>query len=150
MFMDSTLEFADATALDLVGTGQALVGNVVDTAVARDIGNGQTLYLIIQVDTAVNSALNTATVSFELSSDAQAAIAVNGTETIHVKTYDIPQATLVAGYQMVIPLPAENPAYERYIGIVQNVGTEKVTAGKINAFLTLDPAGNKAYPDATN
>ena len=148
--MDSTLEFADATALDLVGTGQALVGNVVDTAVARDIGNGQTLYLIIQVDTAVNSALNTATVSFELSSDAQAAIAVNGTETIHVKTYDIPQATLVAGYQMVIPLPAENPAYERYIGIVQNVGTEKVTAGKINAFLTLDPAGNKAYPDATN
>jgi hypothetical protein len=34
--------------------------------------------------------------------------------------------------------------YEQFLGILQNVGTAALTAGKINAFLTLDPpAGSR-------
>lgn len=146
MILDERSEFCDATALSQAAVGLALVGDVIDLSVARDIGQGQPLYLVIQVDTAVASA-GAATVEFQLVSDAQAAIAVDGSATVHAKTNAFPKATLVAGYTVIIPLPMEDPAYERYLGILQNVGTAALTAGKINAFLTLTPAKWKAYPD---
>ena len=77
MWIDERNEFADATALSTAGTGRALVGDVIDLEVARDIGNGQVVYLVIQVTTAVTSA-GAATVSFELATDAAAAIATYG------------------------------------------------------------------------
>lgn len=149
MLIDERNEFADATALDTGGTGLALVGDVIDLgATPGDLGNGQPMYLVIQVDTAVTSA-GAATVEFQLVSDAQAAIAVDGSASVHAKTAAIAKATLVAGYQLVIPLPLGNPAYERYLGILQNVGTAALTAGKINAFLTqTPPTTRKVYPDS--
>lgn len=146
MILDERSEFADATALDTVGTGRVLVGDVMDLSVARDIGNGMPLYCVIQVTAAVTS-IGAATVKFELSSDAQAAIAVDGTATLHVASADIPKATLVAGYTVILPVPPESPDYERYLGIVQNVGTAALTAGAINAFLTTDPHKWEAYND---
>lgn len=148
--MSARDEFADATALSTAGTGLALVGNVMDTSVVRDLGNGRPVYLVISVDTAVTSA-GAATVEFDLVSDAQAAIAVDGSATVHLKTLAFPKATLVAGFQVVVQLPLESPAYEQFLGILQNVGTAALTAGKINAFLTLDPPASwKAYPNEPN
>lgn len=139
MILDERSEFADATALSTAATGRALVGDVMDLgAVSQDIGNGQSLYLVIQVDTAVTSG-GSATVSFEVASDAQAAIAVDGTATVHAVTAAIPKASLVAGY-MVAAVMLPIGTYERYLGIIQNVGTAALTAGKINAFLTTDVA----------
>lgn len=151
MIMDEKLEFADATALSTAGTGLAAVGDVIDLgATPQDLGNGQPLYLVIQVDTAVTSA-GSATVSFQLVSDGTATLAANGTETLHYASAAIPKASLVAGYEIVVAVPLEGSiAYERYLGIQQNVGTAALTAGKINAFLTFDPKGWKAYPDAAN
>lgn len=150
MLLDERLEFADATALSTAGTGRALVGDVIDLGTARDIGQGEQLYLVIQVTTAVTSA-GAATVSFELASDAAAAIATDGSATVHHATSAIGKATLTSGYvATVIALPREGQAYERYLGILQNVGTAALTAGAVNAFLTTDPEGWKAYADATN
>lgn len=146
MILDKRNEFADATALSTAATGRALVGDVIDLgAVSQDIGNGEDLYLVIQVDTAVTSA-GAATVSFELASDAQAAIATDGSATVHFATAAIPKATLVAGYMAAaIKLPPSS--YERYLGVLQNVGTAALTAGKVNAFLTHDLAKWQATPD---
>lgn len=146
MILDERNEFADATALDLVGTGRVLVGDVIDLGAADAMGSeAGEMYLVIQVDTAVTSA-GAATVSFELASDAQAAIAVDGTATVHFASAAIPKATLVAGYQAVcVRLPIGT--YERYLGIIQNVGTAALTAGKINAFLTHDAKYIKAFAD---
>lgn len=146
MILDERNEFADATALDLVGTGRVLVGDVIDLGAADAMGSeAGEMYLVIQVDTAVTSA-GAATVSFELASDAQAAIAVDGTATVHYASAAIPKATLVAGYQAVcVRLPIGT--YERYLGIIQNVGTAALTAGKINAFLTHDAKYIKAFAD---
>ena len=138
MILDDRLEFADATALGTGGTGRALVGDVIDMGSAFK-NQLDLLYLVIQVDTAVTSA-GAATVSLELCSDAQAAIATDGTATMHWKSADTPKATLVAGYLVaVVPLQGFKPDYERYLGLLQNVGTAALTAGKINAFLTHDP-----------
>jgi hypothetical protein len=149
MILDSRNEFADATALSTSGTGLQLVGNVIDTgAAARDLGEGEDLYLVVQVDTAVTSA-GAATVDFQLASDAAAAIATDGSATVHASTGDIGKATLVAGYQRAICLP-KGSTYERYVGILANVGTAAVTAGKVNVFLTKNPKGWTAYNDAVN
>jgi hypothetical protein len=149
MIIDKLNEFADATALSTSGTGRALVGNVIDLgSTARDIGVGEDLYLVVQVDTAVTSG-GAATVSFELASDAQAAIAADGTATVHFASAAIAKATLVAGYMVAaVKLPAGE--YERYLGVLQNVGTAALTAGKVNAFLTTDISKWRAYADASN
>lgn len=145
--MDARAEFCDATALNTGAAGTYLIGNVMDASVARDLGNGRQIYLVISVDTAVTSA-GAATVQFLLVSDAQAALATDGSATQHYASFAIPKATLVAGYQLVAALPPESPAYERYLGVLQVTGTAALTAGKVNAYLTLDPPVQKSYPDA--
>jgi len=152
MILDDRLEFCDATALNTGAAGSYLIGDVIDTAPATISGNttsdleGSCMYLVIQVDTAVTSA-GSATVQFSLCSDAQAAIAVDGSQTTHFSTAAIGKATLVAGHRVcAVELPSGS--YERYVGVVQTTGTAALTAGKVNAFLTSDPALYRAYADA--
>ncbi|MBT7453087.1 MAG: hypothetical protein HN796_04310 [Gemmatimonadetes bacterium] len=146
MIMDSLLEFADGEDLSQT-TGTYLATNQIDLQEARDIGNGKTLYLVIQIDVAVEG--TSSTVNFRLRSDSTAATHAT-TSTAHIETGAIAEATLVAGYQAIIPLPLEGNAYERYLGLQAIVGTATTTAGTYSAFLTFDPSGNKSYPDATN
>jgi len=142
MILDERNEFADAVALSTAATGLALVGDVIDLG-TDGINAVDDMYLVVQIDTDVTSA-GAATVEFQLASDAQAAIAVDGTATVHYKSAAIPKATLVAGYTVAaVQLP--RGTYERYLGIIQNVGTAALTAGKFNAFLTNEPGSWKAF-----
>lgn len=148
--IDSSLQFCNQTALSTAATGIANVGNVIDLAVARNIGNGDVVYLVISVTTAVTSA-GAATVSFILASDSVAAIHTDGTEVQHAQTYAIPKALLVPGYQLVIPVPLRSPDYKEFLGIQQNVGTAALTAGAISAELMTDPPGPAlTYPQSPN
>lgn len=147
MIMDERTEFCDATAMSTSGTGRALIGDVIDTG-GDGINEVDDLFLCIQVTTDFDSSGDGASVSFELASDAAAAIATNGTATEHVVTEAIAEADLVAGYERFFPLPPGD--YERYLGILQNVSGEALTAGAVNAFLTPMARRPKAFPDATN
>ena len=149
MILDENLEFADATVLP-TATGISLFGDVIDLSVARDIGAGHLpLALVIQITTAVVG--TTSTVEFRLASDAAAAIATDGTATEHGRTDAFPEATLIAGYKIVLIIPPEGGnVYERFLGVLSNVGTNVLTAGNANAFLTKNVAAWKAYADATN
>lgn len=148
MILDERAEFADATTIP-TATGRSLLGDVYDLQVARDVGLGTPMFLVIQITTAVTSA-GAATVAFELVSDAAAAIATDGSATQHASSFAVPKATLIAGYQLAIPVPPENPSYERFIGVLSNVGVAALTAGAANAFLVKDVARWKAYADAVN
>jgi hypothetical protein len=144
MLLDERTEFADAAALSTADTGLALVGDQIDLGLAgRNPGVGEPVWLVIEVDTAVTSN-GDATVSFLLASDAQAAIAVDGSASEHLATPAIPKASLVAGYKVAFALP-QGIEYERYLGLLQNVGVAALTAGKINAFLVSDVDQWKAY-----
>jgi len=146
MILDARAEFCDATAVNTGGVASYLLGNVYDTgAVSKDIGQGQPVYLVITVDTAIASA--TGSFKFKLCSDAQAAIAVDGTQTIHFSTGAFLEGALTAGTRVCCVALPMGAVYERYIGIVQETITAAATAGKINAFLTMDPTGWRAYPD---
>lgn len=147
MILDERNEFADAVALSTGGTGSALVGDVIDLGGSgRDIGIGEPLHAIVTVDTTVTST-GSATVQFHLVSDAQAAIATDGSASYHFSSAAIPVASLGAGARPVaVALPSGN--YERYLGVLATVGTAALGAGKVNAFLTPDLQAWKATPDA--
>ncbi len=154
--IDSRLEFADAVALDTSGTDTDNVGDVIDLGAQRDIGQGQAMYLHIQVSTALTSG-GSATVQFSLASDGSDTIATDGNQTVHLLTDAIAVATLVQGFSMSIPIPAGatqqgkgNIGYERYLGFQTVTGTAALTAGAVNAYLSLDPQGWRSYPDANN
>ena len=55
MILDERLEFCDATALNTGGAGTYLLGDVIDLEVARDIGAGEPVWCVIQMDTAGGS-----------------------------------------------------------------------------------------------
>lgn len=151
MILDERTEFCDAVSLNTGAAGTYLLGDQIDLGVARDIGAGQPLYLVVTVDTGITVASSTGTVSFSLASDASAAIATNGTATVHAtsaawatSTTAIPAGTVL----FAVALPMEGAVYERYLGILQTTGSTAINAGKINAFLTHDVAKYKAYADA--
>jgi len=158
MIMDERNEFADATSV-AAAAGTALIGDVIDLGtVARDIGNGQPMYLVITTDTEIITGGSAGTLQFILASDAQAAIATDGTATVHwaSQAFVTDDAAVNAvqfnagGVIACIALPLQGPVYERFLGILAVTATTTTTAGKINAFLTPDPIGWKAYAEGAN
>lgn len=145
MILDKRNEFCDATALNTGGAGTYLVGDQIDLGTARDVGNGEPMYLVITVDTLPTSG-GSATAQFALASDASASIATDGSATVHLQTKAFAISEMAAGQVLAaIALPMEGVAYERYLGILQTTGTAAFTGGKINAFLTHDVAKWKSY-----
>ena len=75
MILDERNEFADAVALNTGAAGSYLIGDQIDLGVARDIGNGEPLHLVITVDTEIDAGAS-GTVQFHLATDATAATAI--------------------------------------------------------------------------
>ena len=157
MWMDERLEFADE--VDVSGAaGTALIGDVIDLEVGGDIGNGEPIYLAIQTSTEIITGGTAGTIKFQLVSDAQAAIATDGTATVHFDTGTFvtddsaanDSEMNIGGRIAFIALPAQGKVYERYLGILAVIATTTVTEGAIRAFLTPDMHGLRAYPDANN
>jgi hypothetical protein len=127
-------------------------------SVARDLGNGQPVYLCIRTGgTEIITGGSAGTIQFKLASDAAAAISTT-TSTIHLITSEYVtddsaanSPELNAGGTIYFgALPQEGDPYERYLGILAVTATTTTTAGTINAFLTIDANGWKSYADATN
>lgn len=147
MILDERLEFADALSC-VANVGNAILGDVIDLKSPTTAPNttidleASDLYFVILVDTAIVG--TTSTVQWQLCSDSTANLATS--KTVHFDTGAIAEATLVAGYRVcAVKLPAGS--YERYLGIWQTVAVNNLSAGKINAFLTRDPALYRAYAD---
>lgn len=157
MILDERTEFADATSV-AAAAGTALIGDVIDLGTARDIGTGQNLYLVITTAVEIVTGGIAGTIKFQLASDAQAAIATDGSASVHYDTGTFVTGNAASnavqlnasGVICAVPLPMEGRVYERYLGILAVIGTTTVTAGSINAFLTTDIAKWKAYVEGAN
>lgn len=160
MLMDERLEFADAVSVAATA-GTALIGDVIDLDAPEVSPNttldleGSDLYFVIQTDTEVITGGTAGTIQFFLVSDALETL---GSATVANCTTHIASAVLVTddsaansaelnagGIIFAGKLP--RGSYEKYLGVLCTVGTTTVTAGKINAFLTNDPALWRAYAD---
>ena len=147
MIFDKRSEFCDDTALNTSAAGTYLIGNVINlNKTGLDLGQGDPLWLVIQVSTTATSS-GSAAATFKLASDAQAAIATDGSATVHLVSDTMTVASLTTG-TVVLMAPLPRGTYERYLGLLQVTGTAAFTAGKVNAFLTTDPNGWKAYANA--
>ena len=159
MIVDSLLEMASAQSVAATA-GTALIGDVIDLgATPQDHGVGETMYLVIRPTTEIITAGAAGTVKFQLVSDAQEAIATNGTATVHLDTgtfvtdgADANDAQLKEGGTILIAtLPAGvSRPYERYLGVLAITATTTTTDGAIDAFLTHDISAYKSYADGQN
>lgn len=158
MILDERLEFADGTSV-AAAAGTALIGDVIDTGLAsgpNDIGADDSLYLVIQTSTEIITGGAAGTVKFQLVSDDAAAIATDGSASVHFDTGTFVtddaaanDAELNAG-GLIACVKLPRGTYERYLGILCITATTTTTAGAINAFLTNDVSKWAPYADASN
>lgn len=151
MILDARNEFCDAVSLNTGAAGTYLIGSQIDASLAGvstspgHIGAVDDVYLVISVDTGIKVAASTGTIQFQLASDDTASLSTS-TSTIHLTTAAFATSTtsdagaLKAGTVLAVMELPKSFAYERYLGILQVTGTTAISAGKINAFLTTDPA----------
>jgi len=146
MFMDERSEFCDAVALNTGAPATYLIGDQIDLgAEFRDIGNGETTYVVFVVSTTATSG-GSATAEFQIASDDTAAISTS-TATPHVTVGPFPVADMLAGTVLaVVALPSQS-TYEQFLGVLQTTGTAAFTAGNVDVFLTLDGHNWRAYAD---
>ena len=153
MILDERTEFADAVSVGTPNSTTVNVGDLIDLEVARDIGNGQTLYFVVQVTTAIASG-GAAVIHFMLVSDSTSTVATDGTQTIHFFSEELAMADVdAAGDMFIFPIPLgfNAIAYEQFLGFqIRETAGQALNAGAVNAFLTLDPHGWVALPDASN
>jgi len=137
MITDAQLLFSDQQA-DVRNAATYVSTNTVDLGVARDIGNGQTLYVDFTVDDAFTGGTS---VQFQVISSAAANL---GTPTVLATTPAIVDATLVTGYRTQLAIPPVVGNGQRYLG-VQYVGVGTHSAGKVSARLALQVDNRDFY-----
>jgi hypothetical protein len=156
MILDERNEFADNTAVG-GSTGARVVGDVIDlrglggpgglaVPLTQNVGVDGPAYLVIQASVTFDDTSGaTATVQFDLVSDDAATL--DGTITTHFSTGVIdPADGISAGDVLAVVALPQHADYQRYLGILATVAGEALTAGSINAFLTLDVAAYRPYP----
>ena len=136
MFIDKNLQVSDAQAV----TNTAASTDVIDFGQTNpNVGMDDRSSMVITVDTAATAA-GAATVTFAVQDSAD-----NSSFADVAVTTAIDKATLVAGYQHVIPMPTK---LRRYCRVNYTVATGPLTAGAFSAQVVTGIQQNTAYPDA--
>lgn len=155
MIIDKRTQLCTATTVSTAGTAGFTynVGDVVDTeTVLRDLGNGEPLYCVAVVTTAITSNAGAGAVVFKLVSDAVNPPAGDATPTQHITSQSFATATtagatgLPAGaviFAQQLPIGS----YERYLGFQQIASTNTLAAGAVTVFLTKDYSAWRSYAD---
>ena len=136
MFIDKALQVSSKQAV----TASAASTDVIDFGQANpNIGMDDRSKMVITVDESA-TASGAATVTFSVQDSAD-----NSSFADVAVTAAIGKATLVAGYQHVIPMPTK---LRRYVRVYYTVATGPLTAGKFSAQVVAGIQQNVAYPDA--
>ena len=155
MLLDKLGEFCNEVTLTAGAGTTKIIGSQVDLGtVPRDIGQGQPIYVQFSIDVAVSGGT---TNQFTIVSDSTASL--DTTEpptdaTVHYKSDVFTNAELVQGFAWAVALPmgdvgGAGTVYERFLGIL-NTDVGSASGGSISIYLTFDPHGWRAYPDASN
>lgn len=136
MIIDKALQVSSEQAV----TSTAASTDVIDFGqVNPNSGMCDHLTMAITVDTSA-AASGSATVTFSVQDSDD-----NSTFADIVSTAAIGKATLVAGYQVLIPMP---PRHRRYVRVNYTVATGPLTEGKFSAQVVTGVQANRAYPDS--
>ena len=128
MLTDALLLLSNAQAV----TSTAVSTNTIDLGVARDVGAGEELNVVILVDESA-TASGSATVTFELITSASSDLS---SPNVISATTAIGKASLTAGrapINLPIPVHLTQELGQRYFGVRYTVATGPLTAGKFTA-----------------
>lgn len=140
MLIDRMLKFSNAQAIT---SASAASTYAVDTGIARDIGTGEQLYLIVVLTETMVGAAATVTPSLRTSatatgsgSGATGSLALGGSPAT-VATGAAFAALSTAGSKVVIPLPPSS-SYLRYLDVYFTLAGGTLSAGKFTAMIVKD------------
>lgn len=133
MITDALLLLSSAQAV----TASAVSTNTIDLGLARDVGAGEPLYVVLTVDESFATATSV-TINTIISANADLSSA-----DILSSTPAIPIANLLAGRKpIVLEVPSAiliaNPVGKRYLGLSYTIGGSNATAGKFTANVVRD------------
>lgn len=114
------------------------------TAVVRNIGGPEAVYLVVQTGPiAATDTGSDATLRLQLASDSVPAL--NSSPTTHIDTGVLPFASVAAANKVLLCAPLPFGDYERYLGILPTVAAGPFLTGSLRVFLTRDPQYWRAF-----
>lgn len=135
MILDTTLLFSENQAVTATAISTNVIqfnanGTVVGeaAAVARNIGSGNELPILVQVTEAFATATS---ITFSLESSAAAGLT---SAVVHWTSPAIPIATLIAGYKLPIRIVPDGTMLQ-FLGMRYTVTGSNATAGKVTAAI---------------
>lgn len=135
MILDIQNEFSDGQAV----TSTAISTNVIDlgsTNTLKDIGAGESVYLVVQTIVAATDTSSDATLTVSLESDSTENLATSA--TVHFTTGALAFAAFSPAGTVLAAVRLPVGSYERYLGVRYTVASGPLTAGNFDAFLTKD------------
>lgn len=141
MLLDAQNLFSDAQIVTTGSENGVLSTNVIDLGVARNVGAGEEIYLVVTCVTAMTSSGSDDTLRVDLITDDNAGM---NSATVLDIVGTFPAAS-AAGTRFVKRLPVTD-SYERYLGLRYTAATGPLTAGAFDAFLTKDIDALRSYP----
>lgn len=138
MIIDNNLRVSNAQTV----TSTAVSTDSIDLSQARDIGEGQDLFMHFTVTEAVTAA-GAATVEFQVIGSANSNLSSG---VVIGSSGPIGKASLIVGARVAVRINPQigSNAY-RYLGANYSVATGPLTAGKFTADVVYDIQDNKVY-----
>ena len=137
MIHDAQNLFSDAQAI----TAAAASTNIIDLGVARNIGVGENLFVVVTVDTTFADTGSNSTLTVALEGDSTTSFTPDGTQQLFI----IP-ALAAAGARYVARISPDFASNYRYIRLYYTPNNGDLSAGAVTAFICKDPDGQTHYP----
>lgn len=115
--------------------------NLIDLGSARNIGVGEDIYFVIQVDTAFTDSASNSTMAITLETDDNASFS-SATTAQTIGTF---AALSAAGTRLIAKLQPD-AINERYLRVKYTVANGDLSTGKFTSFLTTGIDAITAYP----
>ncbi len=139
MYLDAQLLFSDAQAI----TADAASTNIVDLSQVRNIGEGQSLYIVTIVDIVMTDSGSDSALAVILEGDSTTTLTPDASQTL----FTIPAVT-AAGTKFFARLdPNSAPLQLQYIGIQYTPTNGSLSTGSFTTFMTVNIDNWKSYAD---
>lgn len=139
MYVDAQLLFSDAQAV----TAAAASTNVVDLGIARDIGTGENMYIVVVCDVAMTDAGSDSTLDVILQGDSTESFTPDGARTL----FQFAAASAAGTAKFARLDPGSEPLQYQYIRLYYSPNNGDLSTGSFTAFITNDIEKYTAYAD---
>lgn len=145
MFLDAQHQFSDSQAL----AATAASTNIIDLGTDRNVGIGEPMCVVINVEVAADAVTGDESYTFDLETDDNAGFAspLRLARRVVAALPDIPRATAAAGFKFIIPVPSDTTP-ERFLRMNYTLAgtTPSITVSAHLMPMSMCEVGSVVYP----